>query len=144
MRNYEHTILFSPLLTEEEVQGKLGKIGSQIQEQGGILERQNMLGKRRLGEAIGKHQEAYLGIVNFFANPDQQEQVNKALREEEAIIRILPLTKRVYKQTVKQTKPARAKEPEASSLEEGKDENKVTIQEIDKKLEEIFREDEAK
>ena len=65
MRNYDLTLIFSPLLSAEEANDQFQQFVSFVQEQGGILEDQRMLGKKPLLSPIRGSKEGYLALIAF-------------------------------------------------------------------------------
>ena len=155
MRNYDVSLIFSPLLAEQEVNDILQKLASLIQEKGGILGDQQIRGKRPLLAPIKKQKEGYLVTLAFTLAPEQLEGFEKECKENQHILRFL-IAKQAKKRfkggpriTLKQPLIANAlSQPKpkekipatiASSVEE-KREEKIDLKDIDEKLEEIFKE----
>ena len=82
MRNYDLTFIFSPLLAEEEVNDVFQEFASFIQEEGGILENQNLLGKKPLLAPIKKAKEAYLAAITFSLSEEKLPVLEKKCKEE--------------------------------------------------------------
>ncbi|MBI2577728.1 MAG: 30S ribosomal protein S6 [Candidatus Wildermuthbacteria bacterium] len=148
MRNYQHTLILSPLLTEDEVSAQTGRLVSFIQEQGGILEKQAITGRRPLAHPLGKHNEGYVVMLQFLANPEKQLTINKKLKEEDDVLRFLPLVFTPRKERPKKIRtvaqqgavePASQQDQTTEAKEEAGE--RITIEAIDKKLDEIFKEE---
>ncbi|HEX9721693.1 MAG TPA: 30S ribosomal protein S6 [Candidatus Paceibacterota bacterium] len=148
MRNYDVTFIFSPLLEESSLNDTLSKLASFVQEKGGILGNQHIKGKRPLLAPIGKHKEGFLATLSFSLVPEHLEAFEKYCKEQKDILRFLA-AKHIRHATKAQPTIARphptpvlsAAAPETpASLTEAKSEEKIDLEDIDKKLEEIFKE----
>ncbi|MCH8048964.1 30S ribosomal protein S6 [Patescibacteria group bacterium] len=135
MRNYELTLLLKADLMESELQGLLGEIASMLQDESALIISQDSKGKRALLAPVNKHSEAQLAVIKFTADPQKIESINKNLKTKENVLRF----------TLLSYIPQRAKEriiaktPAAPAAKETTEEKKVEIGDIDKKLEEIFK-----
>lgn len=137
MRNYELTLLLQVDLTEGELQGHLGEIASMLQDEGALIISQDSKGKRALLAPVNKHSEAQLAVMKFTADPQKIENIDKNLKEKESVLRfaLLSYTSQKAKQRII------VKTPAASVAKEATEEEKVEIGDIDKKLEEIFKDE---
>jgi len=137
MRNYELTLLLKVGLTEGELQGHLGEIASMLQDEGALIISQDSKGKRALLAPVNKHSEAQLAVIKFSADPQKIESIDKNLKEKESVLRftLLSYTPQKAKQRII------VKTPAASVAKEATEEEKVEIGDIDKKLEEIFKDE---
>ena len=137
MRNYELTLLLKTDLTESELQELTGEIASMLQDEGALMISQNNKGKRALGAPVKKHSEAMLVVLKFVLDPQKLEGVEKNLRNKESILRFALLSylpKKAKEHTIAKTA--------AAPITQGPtEEEKVEIGDIDKKLEEIFKDD---
>ena len=140
MRNYELTLLFSPILSEEEVNNTVQQIAATIQDKGGMLGRQDVKGKKPLLAPIKRHKEAYLGILGFSLSEDQALQIEKVLEERNGLLRSMLLYVPARK---KPAVPHFAKVAAERIPEPIAEQPKVETEDIDKQLEEIFK-DESK
>ena len=137
MRNYELTLLLKIDLTTSQLQEFLGEIASMLQDEGALIISQDSKGRRTLPSHIQKHSEAELAVVKFTLDPQKLLGVNKNLKDKESILRFALLT----------YMPQKAKEPTIAKTvatpvaHKPTEEEKVEIGEIDKKLEEIFKDD---
>ena len=144
MKNYYLSYLVSSEIGDDERTRFSQNIASLIQEQGGILEKQDILKEKRLGYAIKKQDRALLGFLFFSMEPQKLEILKNKLKKNEKILRFM-----LTLQKIKQAKPARdsfrrpvksfIKKPAAGKGLEGKDAlPKVELKEIEKKLDEIL------
>jgi len=137
MRNYELTLLLKTDLSESELQELLGEIASMLQDEGALIMGQDNRGKRHLPTFIKKHSEAELAILKFTLDPQKLERIQKGLRAKDSILRFALLS----------YIPKKAKESTISKAvvtpitREPTEEKKVEIGDIDKKLEEIFKDE---
>ena len=137
MRNYELTLLLKADLMESELQELLGEIASILQDEGALIMSQDSKGKRALPVLLKKQSEAELAVWKFALDPQKLEGVVKNLKAKEKILRF----------TLLSYTPQRAKERIVAKTiatpitHEPTEEEKVEIGDIDKKLEEIFKDD---
>lgn len=121
MRNYECTLVFSPEEGEEQIQQLLGELAGFLQEKGALLGKQwaRREGKERVG------------VLGCTIAPEVLPEIEQWIRGKKEVKRFMigkalvrPVeTPVIVKSTVPQT-----------TIEE-----KVSIEDIDKKLEEIFK-----
>lgn len=127
MKNYELSLILAPELMGETLTKALQNIIGFIQDKGGLLEKQKIKGKQRNG---------ILAILAFSLKQEEIENLNKKIKDEKQILRsmvtITPRRKTQVPTLAKQTaQPISAlKTPE---------EEKLSVEDIDKKLEEIFK-----
>jgi len=136
MRNYDLTLIFSPLLADEEANDLFQQFVSFVQEQGGILTDQRLLGKKPLLAPIRHAKEGYLALITFSLSEENLPNVEKKCKETQQILRffIVQQTKRVIKKT--RATPT----PELTVAAASQKEAKTDLKDIDEKLEEIFKE----
>ena len=137
MRNYELTLLLKADLMESELQELLGETSSMLQDEGALIINQDIKGRRVLPALVQKHSEAELAVIKFTLDPQKLVGVQKNLKAKENILRF----------TLLSYLPKKAKEPTIAKItatsvtHEPTEEEKVELEDIDKKLEEIFKED---
>ena len=135
MRNYDLTLIFSPLLAPEEANDLFQQFVSFVQEQGGILGDQRLLGKKPLLAPIRHVKEGYLAVITFSLNEEKLSSLEKKCKETQQILRFF-----IVKQAKRVIKKARvALTPEIALASVQKKEGKIDLQDIDQKLEEIFK-----
>jgi len=81
MKYYELTYLIFPDLSEEELKSFSEKINSQIQGQGGILDKSSKIVKKKLGYPIGKTSSVFLKNISFYLNREKLSSLEKSLKE---------------------------------------------------------------
>lgn len=144
-KNYELAYLLSPSLPEEEVLGYSGKLSGIVEEQKGAIRRVEPPKRRTLAYPIQKERSAYFGWTTFAADPSAVARIEKNVKETPQILRHLIVeeeieTKRPF--FLRPLKPrtaagaAKAAVPEARE----KPEEKLDLEALDKKLEEILGE----
>ena len=120
MRNYELTLRFSSELEEEKIQQVLGELAGFLQGKGALLGKQwaRREGKERIG------------VLGFTIAPEVLVEVEELLKEKKEIVRfMLSIAPSKSLETPVMVKPA----PQIP------EEQKVSMEDIDKKLEEIFK-----
>jgi hypothetical protein len=120
MRNYELTLLFSSEVMEEKIQELLGELAGFLQGKGGLLGKQwaRREGKERIG------------VLGFTVSPEVLMGVEELLKGKKEILRFM-----VSKAPTKSVETPAVMKPVPQILEE----QKVSMEDIDKKLEEIFK-----
>jgi len=137
MRNYDLTLIFSPLLSEQEANDHFQQFVSFVQGQGGILEDQRMLGKKPLLSPIRGSKEGYLALIAFSLSEEKLPVLEKECGVREQILRF-SLARQAKK--AKKVRVAPTPIPAAPAVSEAKREEKIDLADIDEKLEEIFKE----
>lgn len=107
MRAYEAMIIFDATLDDAGLQEAAERVGRLIADQGGVIDRINPWGKRRLAYELDGHHEGIYIVLNFHAE-------QKAVAELE---RVLRLNERVLRHIV-----VHQEEPPAAEAEEGSEE----------------------
>lgn len=144
-KNYEIAYLISPDVAEDEVFGEAGKITGFIQDAHGLVGHIEEPRARRLAYPMKKFRNAYFGWMSFTATPERIADLEKRVRAEKSVIRFFiseevkrpaaharPMRemRRAPRESLEDVKPF---EPQAA-----KEEDKVKIEELDKRLEEIL------
>jgi small subunit ribosomal protein S6 len=137
MRNYELTLLAKADITGPQLQELFGEVISLLQDAGALIMGQDSKGKRSLGSPIQERHEAELAVVKFSLDPQKLKDVEKNLKTKDAILRFALL---LYMPR-KADKHAIATPAALSAAHQEPEEQKVEIGDIDKKLEEIFKDE---
>src|SRR3989338_5480901 len=87
MRNYELTLIFSGELGAEHLMAALENVATLLQEQGAILQNQDLKGRRSLPATIKKQKEGNLAVVKFSLDPEKAEALSKRLKTESTVLR---------------------------------------------------------
>ena len=125
MKNYELALILSLELNTEELNKAIQDIAAFIQEKGGLIKNQELRGKQRGG---------ILATLAFSVNAQEIENIQKKLKENARILHfmaILAPKKRIAAAPSLSVQQA----PKITMSEEPK----MSAQDIDKKLEEIFK-----
>jgi len=88
MRKYEVMYILRPDLEQEAVQSVVEKFQGIISN-GGEITKHEVMGKRRLAYEIQKLREGIYVLVNFNANPEVVDELNRVLRITDEVIRHL-------------------------------------------------------
>lgn len=125
---YELTYLLDPDLTEKEQREKREVILNLITKNGGVLNEINLPKKVKLYFPIQKKREGFLADLTFFIEKQRLPEIEKGLKKEKGIMRFLILKKKGERSAI-----------EIQKFEPKKE--KVSLEEIDKKLKEILKEE---
>ena len=138
--NYEIAYLLSPAIAEGEVLMIVGRITTLIEEQKGAIKHAEEPRKRKLAYAINKERNAYFGWTTFRLDPAHIAALEKKLKIENRLMRYLIVQEETrLKAPVFRTpmqKPAANKMPQEKH--EQQPEEKLDLEALDKKLEEIL------
>jgi len=153
MKDYELTLILSPDIEETQVNDTVQELISFIQDEGGILYDQNILGKKPLLAPVKNHKEAYLGLLVFNIQPEKLSVLEKKCKETEQILRFLllvrpakkiaktPKSSRILNTIQKISPDLQGPESEGETTIDKKKEEKIELKDIDEKLKEIFKEE---
>lgn len=140
-RNYEIAYLISPSVPEEEVLTYAGTLSALIEEQKGTIKHLQEPKKQKLAYPVHKERNAYFGWITFRFAPDAVAALEKKLKSETHIMRYLIVEEETrLKAPIFRTptsKPAIQKIT-AIPRELEKTEEKLDLEALDKKLEEIL------
>ncbi len=145
MKTYQLTCLISLKLSDEEMKKNLEKITSLIQEEEGILIGSKNPIKKKLAHPIKKEELAYLNCLDFNLSPEKLENLEKKLKSESQILRFLISIKKEEKINIQPEKTSFkadvfSPETKKSLKTASPEEEKVELEEIEQKLEEILGE----
>ena len=84
---YEMMLVLTPTLTDEEVPTALEKFQRLITDQGGVIETQEVLGRRRLAYNIRKARDGTYVLAKFEMPPQGVREVKTGARLDENILR---------------------------------------------------------
>ncbi|MBI1984954.1 MAG: 30S ribosomal protein S6 [Candidatus Wildermuthbacteria bacterium] len=139
MKDYELTLVIKSDTTEDAQNSLLQGIAALIQEKGGILEKQDVKKNVFLPSAIQKQNTAVIAVLKFKAPQEIIEGLEKRVKEEKTVLRAM-ITKFQKPKAVRIPSFSPLRHPVAAQTEEGQ---KMSAEEIDKQLEEIFKEPNA-
>lgn len=128
MKFYELTYLITPKLTESEANQFSQELIDWIKKEGGILFETHNPTKRRLAYPVKKEEEGFLVSTNFYFAPESLDDLTKKMKSEDKVLRSLIFAKKLPKKT------------EPPKMPKIKKEEKVALEDIEKKLKEILGE----
>lgn len=140
MKNYELAYLFLPSLTEEEVLTRVNELTVLVEENGGVIRHVKESRKIRLAYPVKKEKVAYFGHTTFTLAPELLTSLEKKIKNKK-ILRFLLVEEEVGKRpSVLRVVPSRPVLPRQKVIprEEPKTEEKLDLEALDKKLEEIL------
>lgn len=140
-KNYELAYLLSPAIPEDEILTHAGKFTSHIEEIAGVIRHVEEPRKRKLAYPIEKEKNAYFGWTTFSSAPDRLSLFEKMLKQKDGILRYLLLEEEVEtRPQILRTIPFRptAGQPRQILRETQKVDEKLDLEALDKKLEEIL------
>ncbi|GEM_PF-1607348 len=142
MRNYELTLILDSNLVAEQLTQSMESIVSFLQGKGGILLSQDTKGKKALLAPIKKHKEGIVAVLKFTMDASRIEDMEKHLKENTKILRFLCLLSisRKSRDKTPHIVPSLGSMPQTPREHQKETESKIIdLGEIDKKLEEIFK-----
>lgn len=138
-RNYELTYLMSPLLSEEEALACANKISSLVEGAKGAIKFAEVPKKIKLAFLVKKEKFAYFGWIDFLAQADCMPFLQKGLKEENRLLRTMIVEKEAKEIQMRPLVKIRTEEePKAGEEKETGAEEKLDLEALDKKLEEIL------
>lgn len=140
---YELTYIVNPNLSKDQVAAQIDKVRSFINELTGEVKNEKLWEKRRLAYPIKKQGFGFYITAEFNIEPQNIIELDKKIKLEQNILRHLLITKEEIKEVhrriilpkLPREKIGIGRRPEIQAPEE-----KVKIEELDKKLEEILEE----
>lgn len=134
---YELAFFLSSSISENEKEEKLNNILKLIEELKGTILETVPLELKALAYPIKKETSGYFGVVKFKLDGSLMEELNKQLKLLPEMLRFLI----VKKEEIKKPVPLKKMEKEKTKVETKKEEEKeVSLEELEKKLEEILKE----
>lgn len=142
-KNYELAYLLTSSVPEAEISAVAAKLAALVQEQNGIIRRQEEARKRQLAYPVKKQKLAYFGWMTFSMAPELLTELKKKLAGEANILRHLLTEEDMELYNIPRARlytpralPSEAK-PMPAPAEETPGE-KLDLEALDKKLEEIL------
>ena len=126
MKLYELTYLISPGASLAEAKTLAENTADLIRKEGGIATEMRNPFRRKLAFAIKKEGEAFLASIDFYFDPEKIRELSEKIKSEGKVFRALLFKKKEFKKI------------ELPKILEIKKEEKVDLEEIEKKLEEIL------
>lgn len=135
---YELIFITDPL-TEKIDAESMAKVRNFITGLGGYVKKENVWEKRKLAYSIKKHLSGFYVVFEFEMEAERIDELQKRLKLDEDILRFLIINKEGIKGERPRVRPLKPKAAAPTRPLEAKGE-KVKIEELDKKLEEILKE----
>ena len=153
MQHYEMLYIVHPDFTDEEHAKLTASAENLIKNEGGIISASEMLGKKKLAYPIKKAVAGYYNLLSFDIEPGKLPLIEQKFRLMTEILRFLLVIKKPVKEKPREIRPRPAvieapaprifkKEPTKEKTKEKL--QKVSIEELDKKLDEILGDDVVK
>ncbi|MBR2290431.1 MAG: 30S ribosomal protein S6 [Clostridia bacterium] len=92
MNKYETIFIVSPDVAEEGMKGLIQKFSDIINNDGKVLNVEEM-GKKRLAYEIKKNMDGYYIVINFEANPGLIKELERVYRITDDVIKFLTVSK---------------------------------------------------
>ena len=89
LRDYELLLIISPEVVDEELEGRVDRIGQLITERGGEVSATEPWGRRKLAYPIEHFTEGHYVLIRFSFEPALCKELEASLRISEEIIRHL-------------------------------------------------------
>ena len=87
MRHYELMIILDPNLEERTVQPSLEQFLKVVTTAGGVVDKVDVWGRRRLAYEIDKKSEGIYTVIDMTAEPETVKELDRQLNLNEAILR---------------------------------------------------------
>jgi len=87
MRQYEMMVILDPSLEERTVQPSLEQFLKVVTSAGGVVDKVDVWGRRRLSYEIDKKSEGIYTVINLTAEPGTVKELDRQLNLNEAILR---------------------------------------------------------
>jgi len=138
---YELTYIINPNLSEAEVAAQADKVRGFINDFGGEVKNEKLQEKRRLAYPVKKQGFGFYVTIDFNLAPENVAELDNKIKLEQVVLRHLLITKEIIKETPRKPYVARPKEKIAPGFLKStapEKQEKIKIEEIDKKLEELL------
>ncbi len=148
-KSYELLYLVPSQITEDELSGITEKVKKIVEQGGGQITKNELWGKRKLTYPIQQARQAYYWLMQYTAEGDTNKKVTKELKLIPTIVRFLisetvkpPVKKpetvkpRTVKNIETEAPPPAKKEDKATAKDD-----KVSLEDLDRKLDELLDED---
>jgi small subunit ribosomal protein S6 len=137
-KKYELSYLLRIALPEEALPDEIQKLAGAIESEKGIISHSEMPRKRRLAYLVNKDIQAYFGWIKFTAHPEAVQNIGKKIKLNSSVLRFL-----LVEDTIPAMAPLRMpriipQQPAAEAKREEEPQERLDLEELDKKLEEIL------
>jgi small subunit ribosomal protein S6 len=89
MRIYEELFVVKPDAPEEEVDAYIGQVKELIAKSGGVVDKEEKWGKRRLAYRVQKFTEGIYVLLHFTATPETIHEVERRMRVTDMVIKFI-------------------------------------------------------
>ncbi|MBR1444086.1 MAG: 30S ribosomal protein S6 [Firmicutes bacterium] len=89
MNKYELAVVLNPTLDEEALKNEADSVKELIERFGGVVEKVDDRGKRRLAYEIKKLNEGFYSFITFSAESSAPAEIEKRMRIKENVLRYL-------------------------------------------------------
>ncbi len=143
-KRYELAYILDSSISEEDVLTHVGKFTTLIENAGGVLNRSENPRRRQLAYPVRKQKTAYFGWITFSANPISLASLEKKLKTYEGLLRHCMVEEQEIKTPPRPLRQFSAHPPASPTptpqnvLREPPPEEKLDLEALDKKLEEIL------
>lgn len=142
-KNYELSYLLSSSVSNEEVLTYVGKISMLLEEAGGALRRVEEPRKLVLAYPVNKQKNGYFGWTTFSLTQEMISSLQQKLKEQDYFLRYLLVEEEIekYPALIRPLPIRHQAQPRPKvqiKREEVKPEEKLDLEALDKKLEEIL------
>ncbi|MDD4568670.1 MAG: 30S ribosomal protein S6 [Tepidanaerobacteraceae bacterium] len=93
MRQYETIYIIDPEFDADAIKELVEKFKGLIEDQGGQVTEVDEWGKRRLAYPINDHREGYYFLMNFTANPETAQDLERVYKITNGLMRYLIIKK---------------------------------------------------
>lgn len=93
MNRYESVFIAKPTITDEELEAIIEKITTIITADKGTIEKIEKMGIKRLAYEIKKNKEGFYVIIEFTAEPEKIDELERFYRIKDEIIKFLTIRK---------------------------------------------------
>jgi small subunit ribosomal protein S6 len=93
VRQYETIYIINPEFEEDAIKELVDKFKALIEEQGGQVSDIDEWGKRRLAYPINDHREGYYFLMNFTANPETAQDLERVYKITNGLMKYLIIKK---------------------------------------------------
>ncbi|HEY9765308.1 MAG TPA: 30S ribosomal protein S6 [Chroococcales cyanobacterium] len=87
LRNYETMYIIRPQLEEEAIDAVVKKFDDHIVKNGGVVEKIEKKGKKRLAYEVKDHRDGFYVLMNFQLDPGQITELDRAFKLSDEVIR---------------------------------------------------------
>lgn len=161
MNHYEILLLLNARFTDEEAASAAAAVAKRVTDAGGTITREEHLGKRKLAYPIAHERNGFYELIEFTIDPTKLSAFEGALRLEPDILRhqvvrmiirspeVIAAERELQErirakrmaaaQAAIEPKPAEA--PREPAVPQTEEERKASLEQLDQKLDELFKED---